>query len=255
MNRMLKSVVMHDIPMAHVAAMERWYYRDHAPEINRRFGPWLVRHDSYLPVDAPPEARAYGFFNWRVTEGYWRELPAPGPGGNLAFTLPPRVPRVAAGFFPAQPTEDFMGGRIQPHERNVLRWYVLLRYPEGVAKEEGERWFLDVHAKEAMRQPGLFRFFSFRAAPERIALPGEWPAGGPPGADTVMHSWDRLIELWYDSFDDWRRAVLDAPPRYTPPAWATQASYPFVVPGIDFVSSFLLERPADEFWRDARGYL
>lgn len=60
---MIKSIVMHDIPMSHMAAMERWYFRDHAPEIVRRHGPWLARHESYLPVDAPVEARAYGFYN------------------------------------------------------------------------------------------------------------------------------------------------------------------------------------------------
>jgi hypothetical protein len=66
---MLQSVVMHDIPMNRVAAMERWYWREHAPEINRRFGPWLARHESYLPVDAPADARVYGYHHWRVTEG------------------------------------------------------------------------------------------------------------------------------------------------------------------------------------------
>ena len=41
----------------------------------------------------------------------------------------------------------------------------------------------------------------------------------------------------------------------TPPAWATRPGYPFVEPGRDFVSSFLLERPTDEFLRDIRAYL
>jgi len=252
---MIKSVVMHDIPIDHVAAMERWYYREHAPEINRRFGPWLARHDSYLPVDTPADARAYGYHNWRVTEGYWRELPQPGPAGNLAFTVPPLWPSVATGFFPAQPTEDFLGGDAQPKERNVLRWYVLLRYPKGVSAAEGEDWFLGVHAKEVARQPGLHRFFSSRALKGPLPLPGEWPAGQRPPQDSVRHSWDRLIELWYDSFKDWRRAVISSPPAYTRPAWATRNTFPFVEPGVDFASTFLLERPADEFARDARGYL
>lgn len=252
---MLKSVVIHDIPIDHVAAMERWYYRDHAPEINRRFGPWLARHDSYLPVDAPAEARAFGFFNWRVTEGYWRELPAPGPRGNLAFTVPPVIPRVATAFFPAQPTEDFLGGDVQPHESPVLRWYMLLRYPAGVAPAEGERWFLDTLAPEIMRQPGLFRFFSHRAIREPLSLPGEWPRSGRPAPDSILQAWDRLVELWYPSFAAWRTALLEQPPRHAAPPWATAGRFPFLQPGKDFVSSFLLERPTDEFWRDSRGYL
>lgn len=252
---MIKSIVMHHIPMSHVAAMERWYFREHAPEINRRFGPWLTRHDSYLPVDAPPEARAYGFYNWRVTEGWWREIPASGPAGNLAFSVPPVWPEVATCFVPAQPTEDFMGGEYQPWEKQVLRWFILFKYPQDVQREEGEKWFLQIHAPEVMKQPGLYRFFSYQAIREPLPLPGTWAPGKTPPPHAVAHSWDRLIELWYETFDDWRRAIIQSPPQYTPPNWATTDRYPFVEPGIDFVSSFLLERPNDEFWRDARGYL
>lgn len=252
---MIKSIVVHDIPINHVAAMERWYYKDHAPEINRRFGPWLTRHESYLPVDAPADARAFGFYNWRVTEGWWREIPEAGPKGNLSFTAPPVWPRVATCFVPAQPTEDFMGGEIQPREKNVLRWVVLFKYPTGISGEEGERWFLDVHAKEVVKQPGLYRFFSYRVIKEPIGLPGTWAPGAKPPADSIHHSWDRLHELWYETFDDWRRSVIESPPRYTKPSWATYETYPFVEPFVDFVSSFILERPNDEFWRDSRGYL
>ena len=255
MGAMIKSIVVHHIDMDFIPAMERWYCGDHAPEINRRFGPWLTRHESYLPVDAPPEARSYGFYNWRVTEGWWREIPETGPRGNFAFTVPPTWPTVATCFVPAQPTEDFMGGDYQPHEKQVLRWYILLRYPRGVSQEEGEDWFLNIHREEVMRQPGLYRFFSSRVIKEPIGLPGAWAPGKSPPPDTILHSWDRLIELWYESFADWRKAVIASPPAYTAPSWATRNQYPFVEPYIDFVSSFILERPNDEFWRDSRGYL
>lgn len=252
---MIKSIVIHQIPMNHVAAMERWYYRDHAPEINRRFGPWLTRHESYLPVDAPADARKYGFYNWRVTEGWWREIPGTGPKGNLSFTVPPVWPHVATCFVPDQPTNDFMGGEHQPHEKNVLRWYILFKYPDGVSKKEGEKWFLDVHADDVMKQSGLYRFFSYRVIEDPIGLPGTWAPGKIPPDDTVLHSWDRLIELWYETFDDWRESIINSPPQYSRPSWATREQYPFVEPFKDFVSSFILERPNDEFWRDSRGYL
>jgi hypothetical protein len=252
---MLKSVVVHDISMSQVAAMERWYWRDHAPEINRRFGPWLARHESFLPVDAPTDARTYGFFNWRVTEGYWREMPLPGARGNLAFTRPPIWPRVATGFFAAQPTDDFGGGALQPHERPVLRWYCLHRYPDGVNEADGEKWFRETHGPELARSGGPFRVFSTRAHKEPLPLPGEWPPGDSPPAGSVLHSWDRLTELWFASFDDWRSWLNAAAAKLTKPDWATAAMFPFVRPGVEFVSSFLLERPTDEFLRDARGYL
>jgi hypothetical protein len=252
---MIKSIVMHDIPMTHVAAMERWYYRDHSSEIVGRYGPWEQRHDSYVPVDAPPEARAYGMYNWRVTEGWWRELPKPGPQGCMAFTVPPVWPKVATCFIPAQPTEDFLGSEIQPYEKNVLRWYILMKYPEGVAREDGEDWFLNTHVKEVVQQPGLFRFFSYQVVQEPIALPGTWPANEHPPEGHMKLHWDRVCELWYENFDDWRQSIIDAPPQYTKPSWAKYDRYPFLEPFVDFASSFLLERPSDEFLKNFRNYV
>lgn len=252
---MIRSIVVHDIPIDHVAGMERWYFRDHAPEIARRYGPWLTRHESFLPVDAPADARAYGFFNWRVTDGWWRELPLAGPRGTFSFTVPPVTPTVATCFIPAQPTEDFLGWENQPHERDVLRWFILMRYPEGVSRADGDAWFLNVHAPEVARQPGLHRFFSYRVIDEHAPLPGTWPSHAIEDVKrTLLPHWDRVVELWYEGFDDWRRAVISEPPAYTPPPWANSGRYPFLEPRKEFVSSFLLERPTDEFLRDSRGY-
>lgn len=117
---MIKSIVVHDIPFDSVPAMERWYHRDHSAEIARRYGPWLARHESYLPADAPAGAR--------------------------------------------------------------------------------------------------------------------------------------VSELWYETFTDWRRSVIESPPPYTRPSWSTCDAYPLVKPFEGLVSSFLLERPNDEFLRDLRSY-
>jgi len=249
-----RSIVVYDIPMTHVAAMERWYWRDHAPEIVRRYGPWMARHESYLPVDAPADARALGFFNWRVTDGWWREMPEAGPKGAMAFTVPPFWPTVATCFIDAQPDHDFKGAEIQPHERNVLRWVQLWRYPEGVSREEGDDWFVNTHAPQVSTQPGLYRFFSHSAVNPGGGLPGVWPPDAvAPMRATLQVGYHRYVEQWYENFADWHTAVIASPPAYTPPPWATQTAYPFVAPRQNFVSSFILERPNDEFLRDARG--
>jgi hypothetical protein len=251
---MIRSIVMHDISINDIAAMERYYFEHHAAELVRRYGPWLARFESFMPVPAPADAQAYGFYNYRVTDGWWRELPERGPKGTFAFTMMPAAHKVAYCFIPAQLTEDFKGYELQPHEKNVLRWFILFKYPEGVSQQEGEDWFLNVHAKEAMNQPGLFRFFSYRAIKEPTPLPGTWTPG--PRVSHVIGGgkWDRVCELWYETFDDWRESVIVSPPDYTPPAWAKYKTYPFLEPSVDFISTFLLERPADEFLRDSRGY-
>ena len=147
-----------------------------------------------------------------------------------------------------------MGGGLQPHERAVLRWYVLSRYPEGVSERDGEGWFIATHARALPELPGVYRAFSTRVRQQPVPLPGEWPPQARPQAGNVLAQWDRLSELWFETFDDWR-AFMAAAARLKPPTWATAAAYPFVRPYAELASSFLLERPSDEFWRDARGYL
>ena len=110
---MIKSYVLHGIPVDHIAAMERWYYKDHAPEIAGRFGPWAVRMDSYLPIAAPPEAARFGYINWRMTEVWWREMMQPGASGAMAFTAPP---------VPAQVNEMWPG--LSRHRFGFDKWTV-----------------------------------------------------------------------------------------------------------------------------------
>jgi Chalcone isomerase N-terminal domain len=259
---MIKSIVMMDLPLDDLPNMERWYYGSHSSEIARRYGPWLERHESYPALNAPEDARRFGFYNWRVTETFWRETPEPGPKGAYVFTPAPVWNPIVACAVPAQPNEDFFGWDRIATEGACIRWYMLFRYPRGVRLDEGEDWYVNVHAPEVMKQPGLRRFFSFKACKPPVPLPGMWHPKASPPDEMQLVQWDRVTELWYDSFSAWRNAVVDNPPAYTLPEWATDDFYPetidtfpFFKPGVDFVSTFLLERPSDEFLRDTRYYL
>jgi hypothetical protein len=154
---------------------------------------------------------------------------------------------------PLDPVDDFKGWETLPRKKNVLRWYVLMRYPEGVSLEQGEDWFLNVHCKEVLNQPKLTRFFSRKTLKPTPPLPGTWrPCDLEHMKKDAMPHWDRVVEFWYETFDDWRESVLTNPPSYTKPEWATHPQYPFFVPGQEWVSTFVLERPTDEFLRDSR---
>jgi hypothetical protein len=60
--------------------------------------------------------------------------------------------------------------------------------------------------------------------------------------------------MWYENYDGWRKSVIDSTPKYTKPPWAKYDKYPFFEPYVDFVNTFILERPTDDFLRDRRGY-
>jgi hypothetical protein len=160
-------------------------------------------------------------------------------------------------MLPALPTEEFYDPDPNPAQTPVIRWITAIRYPDGVSEEEGEEWFLNVHAKETLKQPGLLKFVSYKTLerggmmpkmpegagmpqmPEgAMSMPGEMPKGGG------MTSWVRVNEYWYTDFDAWRKAVIESPPEYTAPSWGGE--YPFVEMG----STFIKYLPDVDFLRD-----
>lgn len=266
---MIKCSFIIDLPsMNELPEMERWYIRYHAPEALNMLGPWMTRYRSYRSVPPPPGAEQFGYYNYRVSELWFRDIkelpPVVGMGDNQngqTFELHwPRWMKQAVSnelydtkwkgkpegphpwsqvFVPAAPTEDFLG-RFTVDEKTFIRWYICFKYPDGVPVEEGEKWFLEVHSKEVMKQPGLIRYFSHRA----VDVPGVSP----------QHPWHRIAEQWYENYNEWQKSVINSPPKYTAPRWAKNKKYPFLAPYTDFLSTFILERPTDDFLRDWRSY-
>lgn len=253
---MYKSFAMHSLDFNIFPSSERWYWREHGPEIARRYGPWITRCESWLPPHQPEGAEALGFMNWRSTVCHWREIPKAGHQGDLAFSSPIKMARVCSALMPPQPTEDFLGGDQRSGEKSVLRFVHFLRYPNGVDKEEADRFYVETFAQEAKNQKHLHRFFSTRTASLDIMLPGVWaPDDLARMRPDSSHDWDRVSEMWYETYDEWREDVITAPPAYTKPAWAMCDSFSFLKPGENFVFSLLLERPNDDFMQSKISYL
>lgn len=238
-------------------AADDYYIHCHAPETIRISGPWLRWYVMYRPYDPPREAvERFGAVKgryaelWFSNEDEYRSRPSHG-----AWSLPSwetdrnlKMPKGAkyATMLPALPTDEFYDPDPNPSETPVIRWITAIRYPGGVSEEEGEAWFLNVHAKETLKQPGLLKFVSYKTL-ERDGG-GKMPEGGemprmPEGA-MPMHesmapegggttSWVRVNEYWYTDFDAWRKAVIESPPEYTAPPWGGE--YPFVEMGSTFI--------------------
>lgn len=231
-------------------ALERWFNRYHAPEVMTQ-APWTVRYVMFRPVPCPPGAEDFGYYGYRVHESWVpdRSLRR-GERGLLAMTQQPGACDAIIVNMPAQPTEDFFGGDSTYDDHTILRWVTAIRYPEGVSVEEGEDWYLNVHAKEIMQQPHLTRFFSTKVYENQEGT--LLPQGDDFHDHTPMFytQWHRVSELWYECADDWRESVVINPPSYTKPPWATFDKFPFVRPGKEFISTFLLEAPERDFLRE-----
>jgi hypothetical protein len=230
--------------------LDRYYLRYHGPEVMKFSGPWLRRYQLWLPYEPPKEAaEQFGAVKgryaelWFGSEEEYLDRPAHGPMSKSTFkSVGPNMQTVV--MVPAKPTEEFYDPDPNPEETTILRWVQIIRYPDGVSLADGEKWFLQVHAKEALKQPGLLKFVSHRVLTEidekmnqlmQKAMKGNPGGGGMPGAADMpkRQSWVRVNEYWYKDFDAWRKAVLESPPAYTAPPWG--GKYPFV----HMISSFL----------------
>ena len=250
---------MNDLPL-----MERWLLKEHAGETLSVNGPLLDRYVSYRAVPAPEGAEAYGYYNWRMTEHWWRSQPhdAEFRGQDTSFSetwpadyvtvlgLPDGKTRSrswegapggkhppAMMFLPRRATEDFKGKGLTINDGTVLRWVTAIKYPEGVSVEEGDDWYIKTHAPEVCSQPLLKRFFSYKVIEPRTS------------------QFVRVSELWYENADAWRKSVIESPPRYTKPAWARHDRYPFLEPFVDLISTFILEAPSNDFKDNFHGYI
>lgn len=231
-------------------ALERWFAEHHCPEVSVQ-EPWATRYVLYRPVPPPPGAEHYGYYNYRIHENWVRSREERrGVYGLLSFTPQPAYMDVAVTNVPAEPTEDFKGAELRHGDKTILRWVTLFRYPDGVPEDEAEDWYLNTHVPQVCEQPGLTRFFSHKTLPGQ-RIPGldkqrPFMQKIPP---LFLQSWHRLSELWYENDNGWVDSILTNPPDYMPPPWATREDYPFLVPGEEFLSTFLLERPDQDLLR------
>ncbi|OFW60396.1 MAG: hypothetical protein A2133_02725 [Actinobacteria bacterium RBG_16_64_13] len=249
---MIKTIILHHLlDMNDLPAAERWFYRYHIPEVLRNRP---VSYLSYRAVPAPPGAEDYGAFNYKIHENVSMGE-GETPLGLISMT-PEVVPlRVIMVNVPATPTEDFKGRELSLDDKTILRWVTVFRYPEGVSVDRGDNWYVNVHAPEVMRQPGLTRFFSYRVLPSAAAV--------RKGVSRFLHpesqissDWHRVSEQWYENSNGWVESIIKSPPAYSKPSWAKHDKYPFFEPGVDFAGMFILERPTDDWLKTVpRAYL
>lgn len=224
---------------------EHWYLGTHTQEAKRLLG--LRRYRSWRAQQAtvaPPWTTEARLNRWdRVTELVWESweawhegavekvpeyTPAPyGPRGFHAETI----------FLGEGPDDDFLGDspaeeRLPAGEsERLVRWLFLLRYPETIAQDAGESWYLGTHTQEAKQMHGLRRYVSWRA---------QTP---PPGITARSSGWDRLTELAFADQDAWVEGAVTKMPRWTPP--------PYGDPGFFSETVFIGERPDDDFLKES----
>lgn len=245
--------------------MNRWLFKDHAPDTVSQNGPILSRYTTYRALPIPEGAERYGAYNWRMTEHYWREDPFGEnqldhgtamseiwcEGYNEAVGNPAESKQrgdwgdadkdskahpPAFVFCNHRPDNSFKGQGITLNEGPFYRFVVTFKYPDGVPFEKGEEWLLSKCMPAICEQEDLLRAFSYKAVP---------PYTGP---------FQRVLELWYRDSKTWKRNWVDKVPAIPRPEWAATDAVPYLEPYKDIVCIFLEESPERDFLNGAQPY-
>ena len=248
---MIKTIILHHLlDMNDLPAAERWFYRYHIPEVLRN---QPVSYVSYRAVPPPPGAEDFGYFNYKVHENLNRGE-GEKPLGLLAMTKEVVPLKVIMVNVPATPTEDFLGKGTSFEEKTILRWLVA-SLPRGRERRtEGTTGISTCTPRKSCGSRGSPASSATRSSPRRWSWT-RWCRPSCTRESVVSSDWHRVSEQWYENGNGWVDSVLTSPPEYTRPPWATYDRYPFLEPGVDFASTFILERPTDDWLREVPPFL
>ncbi len=250
-----------DLPQAY-----RWLEKDHVDDSISQFGPYVTRYVTFRALPLPTGAEDFGAYKWIMTEHWWLVNPfntssTTSPNGvafgerydrnYMEITRQPTDqglrpekwvgsrngyhPTVFA-FAPPFWEDDYKGSDRTIKDGANYRWLTIFKYPDGVSREEGDRWFQTVLAPEIAKLPQVNRFMSSRTLDK--------PSGGP---------FQRVAEIWFNNSKDWQAAMETLKTKVAKPAWAKYDRFPYLEPYKDFTSEFLLDTPEQDHFVN-RGY-
>ena len=256
--------------------LEEWLYKYHVPESISKFTPYCIKYAFYQAYPTPPEGERFGARKMQLTEHYWLvDEHLPEMANNIYNEYMPMdvlrwqgcIPDVdnaavhqnaASGdegravgggdfppfifaFVPINWEEDFKGRGRTPEDGPNYRWQFLLQYPEGVSKEDGEKWFYDEVVPYFTKSVFVNRFVSSKV---KINY-------GAPSA-----KFDRLCEIWFDGPDEWHEAaVVLADRMIKKPDWAEQEHFPYLKPQFGIASIFCGDRATSDNLSQYRGFI
>lgn len=132
--------------------------------------------------------------------------------------------------------DDYKGSTRTVSDGPNFRWLTIFKYPDGVSREQGDKWFNEELAPEIAKLPQVTRLMSSRVLDK--------PSGGP---------FQRVAEVWFNNSKDWEQAMATLRTKVKKPTWATYGQFPYLEPYKDFTSEFLLDTPEIDHLQ-SRGY-
>lgn len=141
-------------------------------------------------------------------------------------------------FLPMWWENDIKGKGRTIEDGANYRWNVAIGYPEGVSKEEGDKWLFE----EVIP--------IFKAAPECTRILESKVKKDINGC--VM---DHVLEFWFANQSEWYKVAVEATKKLAKPAWAQQDEFPFLKPYHNIISVCVADFTMSNNLRNYHGYL
>ena len=114
----------------------------------------------------------------------------------------------------------------------------MVRYPDGISAEEGDRWMKESFIPAFTAQDEVTRCLSSRIMKE------------VNGCD-----FDRIVEMWFPCQSAWVDAVKKAAETVQKPVWAETEDFPYLKKSYGFIGIFLSDIARSDNMTQYRGYI
>ena len=251
--------------------LENWLYRYHIPDSISQFGPYVSKYAFYQALPTPPGGERFGTVRMQMTEHYWLANPndirefvhhkalteffpkdvlvwqnnipkeenfegddARSTKGNEELGT---VPFIFA-FVPVWWEEDFKGEGRTVEDGPNYRWQFVVRYPEGISQEEGDKWIKEELIPAYTEQDECLRCLSSRIIKE-----------------VNNCEFDRLVEMWFPCQSAWVTATENASKKVAKPAWAETQDFPYLKKSYGISGIFLSDIARSDNMTSYHGYI
>jgi hypothetical protein len=251
--------------------LKHWLYRHHISDSISQFGPYVTKYAFYPALPTPPEGERFGTCRMQLTEHYWTVNPFTAEFKNKAFTeyfpidvlkwqgnvpdaedlaanLEGDEARATGGnngcppfifaFVPICWEEDFKGSNRTVEDGPNYRWQFVMKYPEGVSLEEGDKWFHEEVVPKFQAMPEVLRILSSKVIQNVNGCP-----------------FQRAVEMWFNNPSSWHKAAVENAKEIKKPEWATSDAFPYLKAKFEFASLFLTDIAESDNFSQYRGYI
>ena len=147
------------------------------------------------------------------------------------------VPFIFA-FVPVWWEDDFKGEGRTVEDGPNYRWQFMVKYPEGVSREDGDKWLKEEFIPAFTAQDQCTRCLSSNIIKEVNDC-----------------AFDRIVEMWFPCQTAWVEAVASAAETCAKPAWAETEDFPYLKKSYGFAGIFLSDIARSDNMTQFNGYI